>query len=106
MILIQWSSPNLEEAKTLSRLLLERHLVACASLIPHVQSYYWWQGKLEISEETKVILKTEVRLFHAVQDFIVQHSSYKVPEILKISVDEALPAYQQWVLEETQTALS
>lgn len=41
MILV--TSPSLEKAKELSKLLLEQKLVACVNMIPSVTSMYVWK---------------------------------------------------------------
>jgi periplasmic divalent cation tolerance protein len=41
MILV--TSPTLEKARELSKLLLEKKMVACVNMIPSVTSMYVWQ---------------------------------------------------------------
>ena len=48
-----------EEADRLARALVEERLAACATLIPVAESIYCWEGKIESSTETLLLLKTE-----------------------------------------------
>ena len=50
-----------EEATRLGRTLVEERLAACATLLPPVHSIYSWQGKIESSAETLLLLKTDNR---------------------------------------------
>src|SRR5512143_3030267 len=101
MIQVQWTAASLEEARRIARQLVEKRLVACANLIPHVESIYRWKDKIETAEEVKVLLKTKAEHFSAVKTWIEQNSSYEVPEVSKIQFDEISSAYAKWVEEIT-----
>jgi beta-fructofuranosidase len=45
---------KLEVARQLARLALRSKLIACANLLPKVESHYRWKGKLEISAEVEM----------------------------------------------------
>src|SRR5438067_226012 len=40
------TTPNLKTARGLAKTALSKRLIACANLIPKLESYYWWQGKI------------------------------------------------------------
>lgn len=96
-ILILWTCATLEEARRICRELVEKRWIACANLIPHVESIYLWDGKIENSNEVKVLLKTLDSHFESVRDYIKQHCTYEVPEISKIAFDGGNPDYFRWV---------
>lgn len=100
MIYIVWACANLEEGKKISRALLEKRYIACASFLPAVESIYRWEGKIEESKEVKVLLKTKIEFFNEIKDYILKHGSYQVPEISAISVEIANPTYLNWLEEE------
>ncbi len=97
LVLILWTCATLEEARRISQELIEKKLAACANIIPHVESIYLWEGKVENGSETKVFLKTLDSHFELVRDYIKGHCSYNVPEISKIMIDDANPDYMRWV---------
>lgn len=101
---IFWTCRNVEEAKKISRHLLEKNLIACASLIPRVESLYCWKGVIEESQEVKVILKTEKRHFEAICNYITSESSYEVPEIVQVDVSSVYAPYAAWIKEEVSGA--
>jgi len=98
-VYISWTCRNLEEARKIAGELLQKKLVGCVNIIPHVESIYLWKGKIETSQEVKVFLKTIDRNYTLVKDYIEQTGSYEVPEVAKILLDEINPSYQKWLNE-------
>ncbi|HSX04647.1 MAG TPA: divalent-cation tolerance protein CutA, partial [Rhabdochlamydiaceae bacterium] len=88
---------NLEEARKVARHLIEKKLVACANIIPHIESLYLWNDKIETDQEVKVIFKTKDSHFDRVRDYIEKNGSYEVPEVSKITLDEINPAYKTYL---------
>ena len=101
MVYIFWSCRNTIEAKKIIYQLLHQRLIACASIVTGVESIYRWAGKIEESEEVKVILKTHPQHFDAIQKMIHTHGSYDVPEIVQIDVSRGNPSYLSWIAQET-----
>lgn len=101
MIYVFWSCGSQLEAKTIIHQLLDKRLIACASILPQVESIYRWKGKIEESIEVKVILKTLPQHFETIRKTIQTQSSYAVPEILQIDIVQGNPDYLAWVVQET-----
>lgn len=101
MIYIFWTCRDIVEAKAIIHALLDRRLIACASILPEVESIYRWEEKIEESKETKVIMKTQELHFDAIQHYIQANCTYKVPEILQLAISRGNPAYLKWVTDET-----
>lgn len=59
---INWTSGSIDEARKVSRYLVQERLVACAQIIPWIESIYMWNNQLETTQESKVTLKTK-RIF-------------------------------------------
>jgi periplasmic divalent cation tolerance protein len=83
--------------------LLNRRLIACASIFPEVESIYRWEGTIEESAEVKVILKTVPKHFGAIQTVIRTHCSYEVPEIVQIDIPRGNSHYLSWIGQETSS---
>ncbi len=96
-VYINWTCRDLEEARKIARALLEKKLIACANIIPQMESLYSWKGKIETDHEVKVIFKTRDTHFSAIKDYIEKNGSYEVPEISKIYLDEINDSYLQWL---------
>jgi periplasmic divalent cation tolerance protein len=100
--LVLTTEANRERAETLALALLERGLVACASLHP-VVSLYRWQGQLERGEEVQLLLKTTPAHLEALRHALGQLHSYDTPEWIHWQASSDGP-YGRWLLE--QLALS
>jgi periplasmic divalent cation tolerance protein len=101
MIYIFWTCKDKEEAKKIIFGLLDKRLVACASILPEVESIYRWEGKIEEGKEVKVIFKTQSKCFDLICSYIIEKGSYQVPEVLQVDVAKGNPRYLSWVKEET-----
>lgn len=98
IIQIQWTAASEEEARRIAAELIQNRWAACVNLISPVESLYLWNGVLETSREVKVLIKTVDGLFNLVQDYILKHCSYEVPEISAIPLEKGNRAYFDWVL--------
>lgn len=99
MIYIFWSCRDQLEAKKIIHGLLEKQLIACASIFPEITSIYRWEGNIEESLEVKVILKTLPQHFDHAQSYIQKECSYEVPEIVHVDIVNANSAYLSWVTD-------
>ena len=98
-ILVYWMAGSEEEACTISQDLVKKKLAGCVNLIPKVTSIYFWEGKVHKDEEVKVIIKTHKSKFGALKEYIQKKSSYEVPEIISVSIDEGSKEYLKWLQE-------
>lgn len=94
------TAPSLEEARTLARSLLEDRLVACVNLVPGVESMYWWEGRLEESQEVLLVLKTRTDRVPDLIDRVRERHPYSVPEVVSWPLGPGNPDYLRWVATE------
>ncbi|EKQ54771.1 MAG: CutA1 protein involved in divalent cation tolerance [Methanobacterium sp. Maddingley MBC34] len=71
------TASGVEEAKKIARTLLGEKLVACANIIPKMESIYWWEGNLEEDVESVLLLKTHSELVDKVIDMVKEIHSYQ-----------------------------
>ncbi|HEY1578702.1 MAG TPA: divalent-cation tolerance protein CutA [Terracidiphilus sp.] len=88
---------TLDEANKLGRTLVEERLVACATLLPVVQSIYHWNDQLQSAPETMVLLKTSSDKLDALEKRLKELHSYRVPEFLVIPVEHGSSSYLEWL---------
>ena len=84
-----------DEARRLSRGLVENRLVACVN-IAEVSSVYEWKGKIEIDEERLLIIKTIDSKFPAMERYVKDNHSYECPEIIALEVKVGSKEYIDW----------
>ena len=98
-ILIYTTFSSKTEAKELSRWLLQERKVACAQLLPAVNSLYMWDGELCDSSEVGVLLKTSFSLKDIVVQDVIDRHSYECPCVLEFPLQSLNSAYSQWLNE-------
>jgi periplasmic divalent cation tolerance protein len=86
-----------EEAERLARLLLDRRLAACVSVVPHLRSFYWWKGAVESSGECLLLVKSSRPLFDQLRAALEAAHSYEIPEVLALPVVAGGPQYLDWL---------
>jgi periplasmic divalent cation tolerance protein len=91
-----------DEARTVARTLLEEKLVACANLLPGVESIYRWQGAIETATEVMVLFKTNIDRYYRLEERLKALHSYELPEIVALPVHVGLLPYLRWVDESVQ----
>jgi periplasmic divalent cation tolerance protein len=91
------TAANPDEAALLAGTLVEERLAACATLIPGVQSIYHWEGQIESSSETLVLLKTAADQLPALETRLHELHSYQIPEFLVLDVIAGSHPYLEWL---------
>jgi periplasmic divalent cation tolerance protein len=98
-IQIQWSCGNIDEARKVCRYLVQERLIACANIVPWVESIFLWDNQMDTAQETKVYLKTRADNFDAIEAIIKSNTSYEVPEILRFDIAGGNKEYLEWLKE-------
>ena len=88
---------DVDEAMRIGRTVVKERLAACINITAPCTSIYWWEGKVEQSDEAPAILKTTVDRVAALIERIADLHSYETPAIVAWPADHALPAYAEWV---------
>lgn len=99
MILVYVTCKDAEEARKISKALLEKRLVACANFFP-VSSMYFWKGSVKDDSEYGLVLKTVKRKFKEVEKEIKKVHSYECPCIVSLNVDNASKDFLGFVKKE------
>jgi len=91
------TAPDAKTGRRLARAALQARLVACANLIPQIESHYWWQGKVESSAEVLLVLKTAKTKLKRLEKLILQLHPYDTPEFLALPLTVGNEAYLAWI---------
>lgn len=91
--------PNKKTVRKLAAGALEKRLVACANVIPGIESHYWWQGKIEQSRELLILFKTSRSKLAALEKFVVAQHPYDTPEFLVLSLAAGNEKYLRWLTD-------
>jgi len=98
------TAPSAEDGRRLARVLVERGLVACGTVIPGGVSVYRWRGAVEEQEEVLVVLKTTAVRWPDLVSALPGLHPYEVPELLALPVVLGHGPYLRWVSDETSEA--
>ncbi|MEW5994414.1 MAG: divalent-cation tolerance protein CutA [Candidatus Zixiibacteriota bacterium] len=91
-----------DEANNLARGMVENRLAACVNVVPRIESFFWWDDKLEHDQEALLIIKTTQQRFDELRAWVVQNHPYDLPEIISLPLSDGLPDYIEWVKKETE----
>lgn len=97
--LVLVTAPDLKTARRLTRLALEKRLIACANLIPKIESHYRWQGRLEQIAEVLMVIKTTAARVEALEQLISAQHPYETPEFVVLNLTGGAKKYLTWLAE-------
>jgi len=96
-IMIMVTCATQKEAREISGRLLAKRLVACVSILPKIESKFWWEGKLVSAAEFLVTMKTVRSNFKRIETEIKRVHSYEVPEIIAVPIVAGSRDYLDWI---------
>ncbi len=96
-IVIMVTCASEEEARKISERLLAKRLVACANILPKIESRFWWRGKIDSATELLLTMKTVRSNFKKIEAEIKRLHSYEVPEIIALPIVLGSRDYLDWI---------
>lgn len=94
--------PDADSATRLADALVGEHLAACVSVVPGLRSVYRWQGAIERSDESLLLIKTSRDRLDALTARVRDLHPYELPEVVAVEVAGGLSTYLDWVAEQTR----
>lgn len=85
-----------QEARDLARALVQGRLAACVQVVP-VESHYEWDGKLEETSESLLVIKTRSGRYADVERLLQDRHSYDVPEVVETPISNGARSYLDWI---------
>jgi len=101
---VEVTCPDKDSARAVATACLRARLVACANILPKVESLFCWQGQIDSESETLLRMKTPARHFDAVCKVIRDNHPYALPAIVALPVQAMGPGVADWVAQEVQAA--
>lgn len=101
-LLVISNFPDLASAEAAAKTLVTGNLAACVNILPECTSIYRWEGKVEHATEVPLLIKTTRTAYPKLESALCELHPYELPEIIAVPVTVGLPAYLNWVVQETQ----
>lgn len=89
-----------EQAHTIAHALINKRLIACATLLPQAQSVYRWEGKIAEESETVMLLKSTLERIPQLEKELLALHPYRVPEFIVLCPEQVGTLYSQWLTAE------
>jgi len=102
VLTIVLSTAPADAAPTIAQQIVTERLAACCNIVPRVESYYWWEGKVTHDAEALMIFKTPDDRVADLTRRLQEVHPYEVPEILVLNVASGLEAYLSWACAEAR----
>jgi periplasmic divalent cation tolerance protein len=96
-VIVLVTAPDMKTARKLARVALKARLVACANLLPRIESHYWWQNKIETGAEVLLLLKTRPSRIAELEETIIANHPYDTPEFIVLPITRGNRRYLDWL---------
>ena len=91
-----------DDSERIARTVVDERLCACVNVVPGLQSFFRWEGKVDTAEEQLLVVKTTADALELLQERLVALHPYDVPEVIALPIAAGLPAYLRWVVDSVQ----
>ena len=98
------TAPNITVARKIAAAALNERLVACANLVPKIESHYWWQGQLESSSEVMILFKTTKNRLAELEENVIKNHPYDTPEFIAVNLEHGTEKYLGWIKSSVNAA--
>lgn len=91
--------PDKATARTIASTLLDEKLIACANILPAIESVFQWKGEVSSETECAVLLKTTAEHLDTLTTRLGELHPYETPAVLGWLVDKTPPQTLHWLNE-------
>ncbi|MBQ1612643.1 MAG: divalent-cation tolerance protein CutA [Alphaproteobacteria bacterium] len=88
---------NIDSARNISKILVEKKLAACVNIVPNLTSIYKWEGNMCEDAEYLLLIKSVKDKLDMLKNVIKLAHPYDVPEIIAIDIIDGNKDYLDWI---------
>jgi len=100
-LLVLSTCPGSISAKKIARDLVTEKLAACVNIVPGVQSFFAWVGKVDKANELLLVIKTTADTYAALEKRLKKLHPYELPEIIAVPILTGSAEYLNWISANT-----
>lgn len=90
--------PDADTARRIAGELLGEKLIACANIVPGIESVFEWNNEVSSAQEVAVLFKTTGGMLEELVRDLGERHPYDTPAILAWQCDAAHPATLEWLM--------
>jgi len=98
MVFIYTTCKNMDEAKELGSLIINKKIAACVDFWP-ISSCYNWEGSFQYVSHAMLLITTFESKIDQVNQIISDNHTYSVPLIAGVDVRRINHLYKEWMME-------
>ncbi|MBI4982548.1 MAG: divalent-cation tolerance protein CutA [Candidatus Omnitrophica bacterium] len=88
-----------KEGRKITQELLKKKLVACVNILKNVESFFWWEAKIDQAKEVLLVIKSKKNKLNQITKVVKSLHSYTVPEIIALPIVGGNKDYLRWINE-------
>jgi len=101
ILLVITNMPDTTTAEKLAQQIIDARVAACVNQLAPCTSTYRWRDNIETASEVPLLIKTTQTAYPRLEALIRAAHPYELPEIIAVPVSVGLPAYLDWVNQQT-----
>ena len=102
LVFCYMTAANMQEARKLMDILVEKKLAACVNILGGIESCYTWGGKSKRAREVALIAKTRKSLLPKLVAKIKEMHSYENPCIIAFPIAGGNEDFLKWIERATK----
>lgn len=99
MVFIYTTCENMDEAKKLGGIIIEKKIAACVDFWP-ISSCYNWEGSMKCVDQAMLLVTTFELKLDGVTELINENHTYSIPLIAGVDVRRINHPYKEWMMKE------
>ena len=91
--------PDRKTGRKLAKVILEGRAAACVNIVSSLESWYWWQGRVEQGKELLLLIKTTADRLATLEETVLKNHPYDTPEFVVLQIDSGNEKYLRWICD-------
>ena len=105
MLMLGWTTVETKaDALRLAEALIKSGLAACVQVDGPITSVYRWEGKVNVTEEFRLLVKFIPAMGPKVSELITSNHPYSTPEWVVVRAEEVAEKYLSWARANSTSA--